>query len=172
VTPREAFARSGRDGDDAHHTLLGQRADRVQDIGPAPLLACRDGILSEVDPQEGAAFVFDTVRDLRPQALITWPPDGLSGHPDHIAVSRWTLLGYKTAQATEWAAALTLYRLVVPETVANVVGLSGLHTVRDEDVTLAVDVHPVWREKLRAIQCHRTQAGRAPSWMARQAEEG
>ena len=26
-------------------------------------------------------------RELRLQVLLTWPPDGVSGHPDHVAVS-------------------------------------------------------------------------------------
>jgi len=31
-----------------------------------------------------------------------------------------------------------------------------------QEVTLVVDVRPVWEQKLAAIRCHRTQAGGSP----------
>ncbi|MEA3375694.1 MAG: hypothetical protein U9R72_05790 [Chloroflexota bacterium] len=102
------------------------------------------------------------VGELRPQALITWPPDGLSGHADHVAVSRWTRLTFEAGGALGPEAPLALYHIAVPETVAETLGFSGLHAVRDEDVTLTVDVASVWEEKLGAIRCHRTQAGESP----------
>ena len=126
------------------------------------LLDYEDGTLSTVDDQEGAAHVLDAIDELRPQVLITWPPDGLSGHPDHVAVSRWTRLAFEAADDLGSGAQLALYHMVVPERVGDVLGFSGLHAVSDEDVTLTVDVAPVWEEKLSAIRCHRTQAGESP----------
>jgi len=137
-------------------------ACRALGIKPPRLLDYRDGTLSDVGDQEGTAHVLDAIGDLCPRALITWPTDGLSGHPDHVAVSRWTRLAFEAAHVLGPEAPLALYHLVVPETVANALGFSGLHAVRDEDVTLAVDVAPVWEEKLIAIRCHRTQAGESP----------
>ncbi len=119
----------------------------------------RDGTLHDVDEQEGMAHVLDVIRELRPQVLITWPPDGLSGHPDHVAVSRWTRLAFEAAHDLGPEAPLTLGHMVVLETVADALRFSGLHAVADEDVTLTVDVAPIWEEKLSAIRCHRTQAG-------------
>ncbi len=131
-------------------------------IAPPRLLDYRDGTLSDVNQQEGAAHVLDAVRELRPQALITWPPHGLSGHPDHVAVSGWTRLAFEATQATGLEAPLALYHMVIPERVAEAVGFSGLHATHDDDVTLTVDVTPVWEEKLSAIRCHRTQTGESP----------
>jgi len=37
-----------------------------------------------------------------------------------------------------------------------------LRAVPDEQVTLTVDVTPVWEQKLAAIRCHRTQRGASP----------
>ena len=137
-------------------------ACRALGIEPPRLLDYRDGTLSSVDPQEGKAHVLAAVRELRPQALITWPADGLSGHPDHVAVSEWTRLAFEAAHAMGVPASLALYYMAVPEAVAAAMGFSGLHAVPDEAVALAVDVHPVWAEKLRAIGCHRTQVGESP----------
>ncbi len=126
------------------------------------LLDCRDGTLGEVDEEEGRAQVLGVIREVRPQVLITWPPDGLSGHPDHIAVSGWTRLAFEAAQALGPEAPVAMYQMVVPASVARTLGFSGLQAVEDEDVTLKVDAGPVWEEKLRAIWCHRTQAGESP----------
>ena len=59
-------------------------------IEPPVLLDYHDGALIEVDEEEAVAQVMGIIRELRPQVLLTWPPDGVSGHPDHVAVSRWT----------------------------------------------------------------------------------
>jgi N-acetylglucosamine malate deacetylase 2 len=59
------------------------------------LLDYRDGTLAEVEPEEAVAKVLAAIRELRPQVLLTWPPDGLSGRPDHAAVSRWTGRAYQ-----------------------------------------------------------------------------
>jgi len=79
-----------------------------------------------------------------------------------VAVSEWTRLAFEAAHAMGVPAPLTLYYMAVLKAVAGALGFSGLHTVPDEAVTLAVDVIPVWEEKLRAIGCHRTQAGENP----------
>lgn len=97
-----------------------------------------------------------------PQLLLTWPQDGLSGHPAHMAVSRWTSLAFERAGAWGADAPAALYHLAVPRSVAEVLGISFLHTVPDEEVTLAVDVGSVWEQKWQAIRCHRTQAGESP----------
>jgi len=131
-------------------------------IEPPRLLDYCDGTLSDVDDEQGAAHVLTAVRELRPQALLTWPPDGLSGHPDHAAVSRWTALAFEQAGALGPDAPAALYHLAVPRSVAQALGLAHLHAVPDEEITLAVDVTPVWEQKLAAIRCHCTQAGESP----------
>ena len=66
-------------------------------IEPPRLLDYRDGTLAGVDEEEAVEQVLTVIRELRPQVLLTWPPDGLSGHPDHVAVSRWTALAFERA---------------------------------------------------------------------------
>lgn len=94
--------------------------------------------------------------------LLTWPPDGLSDHPNHVAVSRWAALAFERASALGQDAPVALYHLAVPRSVAEALGLAHLHAIPDEEVTLAVDVMPVWEQKLAAIRCHRTQLGGSP----------
>lgn len=128
-------------------------------IEPPSLLDYRDGTLADVDEEEAVAQVVAVIGKLLPQVLLTWPSDGLSRHPDHIAVSHWTSLAFRQAAALGPDAPAALYHLSVPRSVAKSLGLSHLHALPDEQVTLTVDVAPVWEQKLAAIRCHRTQAG-------------
>ena len=34
--------------------------------------------------------IAETIAALRPDAIVTFGPDGITGHPDHRAVSQWT----------------------------------------------------------------------------------
>jgi LmbE family N-acetylglucosaminyl deacetylase len=131
-------------------------------LEPPRLLDYHDGALTGVDEEEAVAQVLAAVRALRPQVLLTWPPDGLSGHPDHVAVSRWTALAFERAGALGADAPVALYHLAVPRSVADALGLTRLHARPDEELTLAVDVTVVWEQKMAAIRCHRTQWSSSP----------
>jgi LmbE family N-acetylglucosaminyl deacetylase len=49
-----------------------------------------DGGCAELDPQAPVSALRALLDDVRPDTVITFGPDGFTGHPDHIAVSRWT----------------------------------------------------------------------------------
>jgi LmbE family N-acetylglucosaminyl deacetylase len=48
-----------------------------------------DGECAWVDGDEAAARIRAVVDDVRPDTVVTFGPDGFTGHPDHQAVSRW-----------------------------------------------------------------------------------
>lgn len=135
-------------------------------LEPPVVLDYEDGALSEVGQEEGAAQVFALIQTVRPQVLLAWPLHGLSGHPDHVAVSQWTLTAYQQAVKAGIDGLAALYHLVVPDSIARELGMKQLHTLPDEDVTLTVDVECVWEKKMAAIACHRTQVGESPILLA------
>jgi len=137
-------------------------ACRALGIEPPLFLDYRDGTLTAADEGWAVERVLAVMDGLSPEALITWPPDGLSGHPDHIAVSRWATLAYERPAAEGWAMPLALYYLAVPRSVANRLGLTQLHATPDAEIDLTMDVSAVWERKMAAIRCHRTQAGESP----------
>jgi LmbE family N-acetylglucosaminyl deacetylase len=49
-----------------------------------------DGDLKEAEPEQAIRRIVPIVRQVRPQVVITFPPDGIYGHPDHIAISQLT----------------------------------------------------------------------------------
>jgi len=129
----------------------------------APLvLDYEDGRLAEVAQDEGVDQITSRIQAIHPQVLLTWPLHGLSGHPDHAAVSRWTLAAYHQAKKAGMDDLAALYHLVMPDSLAKELGLVQLHTLPDDEVTVTVDVQSVWKQKIAAISCHRTQAGESP----------
>jgi len=126
-------------------------------IEPPRFLDYRDGTLAQVDEEQAIEQVARVVRELCPEVLLTWPPDGISGHPDHMAVSRWTAEAFRRTISP-----LALFNMVVPRSLAHALEMRHLHTVPDEGVTVTVDVSAVWETKMSAIRCHRTQASGSP----------
>jgi N-acetyl-1-D-myo-inositol-2-amino-2-deoxy-alpha-D-glucopyranoside deacetylase len=113
------------------------------------------------------------MRYVRPDAVVTFGPDGLYWHPDHI---------YVHERVTEAAAQLApdpppLYYVVFPpDLMTNVLALARSVAPPEETLTLwdidaeafgayapaptlAVDVRPYVEHKLTALRAHRSQVG-------------
>ena len=49
-----------------------------------------DGDVDQADPEEIITKIVGYIRRIRPDVVVTFPPDGNYGHPDHIALSQFT----------------------------------------------------------------------------------
>jgi LmbE family N-acetylglucosaminyl deacetylase len=49
-----------------------------------------DGGCAAVPDEEAAAAIAEIVAEVRPDTVLTFGPDGGTGHPDHVSVCRWT----------------------------------------------------------------------------------
>ena len=74
-------------------------AAAVLGVGDLSLLDYRDRELDRADPVEAVARIAAHIRRVRPQVLITFPPDGGYGHPDHIAISQFATAAVVAAAA-------------------------------------------------------------------------
>ncbi len=59
-----------------------------------------DGKLDAVQDDLGISSILTLMRQSRPDVVVTFGPDGISGHPDHIAVNRWTTAAFDLHQQT------------------------------------------------------------------------
>jgi LmbE family N-acetylglucosaminyl deacetylase len=59
-------------------------------IEPAIRLGFEDGTCDRVPDRLGAAVVGALVDQVVPDVVVSFGPDGVTGHPDHRAVARWT----------------------------------------------------------------------------------
>lgn len=126
-------------------------------IEPPIVLDYEDGHLSEAAPQIIVAQILDMADKLRPQVMLTFGPDGLSGHPDHIAIGQFAAQAFRFADDV-----IALYTPAVPQSLATALGMTHIRAMPDEAITFRVDVSPVWESKLAAIRCHATQASSSP----------
>jgi N-acetylglucosamine malate deacetylase 2 len=126
-------------------------------ILPPQFLGYRDGCLDQADAEKVIAQIRSIMDALHPQVMLSFGPDGLSGHPDHIAIGNWALEAYQ--RAPDIAAFFTL---AVPQSLANQLGMRQVHPVADAEIAFGVDVSSVWETKLAAIHCHATQLSETP----------
>jgi len=52
-------------------------------------LPYEDGCCTTADSAEATRMVQQVLDDVRADTVVTFGPDGMTGHPDHIAVGRW-----------------------------------------------------------------------------------
>ena len=57
----------------------------------------RDGTCAEVPRDQGVARVRAFIEEVRPVRVLTFGPDGMTGHPDHKAVCAWTADAFEQA---------------------------------------------------------------------------
>lgn len=130
-------------------------------LEPPRVLDYEDGRLAEADPEQVTAQILAVVNDIHPQVLLTFGPDGLSGHPDHVAIGQCA--AEACARSNEIAA---LYTLAVPRSLAEQLEMRQVRAVPDEQISLRVDVSPVWESKQAAMACHATQRAATPQMSA------
>jgi LmbE family N-acetylglucosaminyl deacetylase len=63
-------------------------------------LGLRDGECDVADDDAQIRAVLDVIDDVRPDAIVTFGPDGITGHPDHRMVSSWTTQAWNQTDGT------------------------------------------------------------------------
>jgi LmbE family N-acetylglucosaminyl deacetylase len=152
-------------------------AARILGVRHVWFLGCRDGEVDRVDPGPVVREMVALIRRVRPQVLVTLPPYGSDGHPDHVAVSQLATSAALAAADTAYAresgpphVAAKLYFMVwtreVWDTYRTAFGLprfvvDGVERTPapwpDWAVTTVLDTSDVWRTVWEAVQCHRSQ---------------
>ena len=56
-----------------------------------------DGRCAEVPDELAVAALTEVMAEVRPDTVLTFGPDGGTGHPDHIAACRWSTLAFDRA---------------------------------------------------------------------------
>lgn len=143
-----------------------------------------DGTLADLPAGRLAREVAAALRRLRPDVVVTFGPDGVYGHPDHVAVSAatteaWDLAADPAADlpGAPHAAARLFYQVISAEAAEarnaarGPVMLNGVpHPFvgySDEEITTFVEATPFLETKIAALACHRTQTGTRMDEIAR-----
>lgn len=150
-------------------------AARVLGVRDLALLDYVDGDLDQADPQVIIPQIAAHLRRVRPQVVITFGPDGVYGHPDHIAISQFTTAAIVAAAGAGDSAApahrvdklyaiavtgpvVAQYEQVFGELVMHIDGAERRSTGwTDWAITTRLDTRRYWKQVLDAVACHCTQ---------------
>jgi LmbE family N-acetylglucosaminyl deacetylase len=124
----------------------------------------RDGACAAAPAAEAVAQLCEVIEEVVPDTVVTFGPDGNTGHPDHQAVSAWTTAAFGRAARP----GARLLHSAVPERWARRWG--ALHesldvfvpgypvTVPDDGLAFALALDPATvARKLRALAAQETQ---------------
>lgn len=70
-------------------------AQAVLGISEHHWLDYNDGCCEQVNTAEAVAKIRRFIEDIQPDSILTFGPEGMTGHPDHAAVSRWVGLAVR-----------------------------------------------------------------------------
>ncbi len=159
-------------------------ACEIYGIHPPRFLDYADGLLPLIHQGQAVGKVVRLIRELKPQVVVTFGPDGIYGHYDHIAVHRWTTIAVELAadatcfphhvnERCEPHQVSKLYYRVISEEQIQAMRERGEPAAMMMDgvpfsfvgppmaeITTVIDVSQYVEHKLRAIRCHATQVGR------------
>lgn len=114
-----------------------------------------DGTLANILDSEGANRLLALMRQSQPDVVVTFGPDGISGHPDHLAVYRWTTAAFDQYQLEE-KRPLRLY--YIAPSAATQMGCGIPPPTEAASGPLAfIDVGEFLMQKVRAAQQHQSQ---------------
>ena len=152
-------------------------------IHPPIFLDYVDGQMTIVNQGQAVAKLVRIIRELRPQVLITFGPEGIYGHYDHIVAHRWaTIAAELSADAACFPEQVAgtcqphaidkLYFSVLSEEAAAALGENGkpmavmmdgvpfyMASYKPGQITTVIDISAHVEAKLRAVHCHATQTG-------------
>jgi LmbE family N-acetylglucosaminyl deacetylase len=146
---------------------LGREPDRVE------FLRYPDGGLAEVPFEELVGRIAANLREERPDVVITFGPEGATGHPDHITVGRAATEAFHSVRAEGGEGLLRLLHNRLRKSdidwFSDELQRRGMdpidqtaifqpHGVPDELVNVIVDCRAARRRKRAALDQHRTQA--------------
>jgi LmbE family N-acetylglucosaminyl deacetylase len=80
------------DRDDFGDFREGELRRSLSEVGvdDVRFLGMRDGECDLVDDESAVRAIVEVLLAVRPDVVVTFGPDGMTNHPDHRAVSRWT----------------------------------------------------------------------------------
>jgi LmbE family N-acetylglucosaminyl deacetylase len=133
-------------------------------------------------PKEVVFRLVSIMRNLRPQVVVTFEPNGGYGHPDHIAIHKHTVAAFQSAADPEswpelgaaWQAQRLFYTAIPrsfflemrQKMVELGIDTSDLDDFDDpsagwpeDQINVRLDVSSSVESKWEALNCHRTQFG-------------
>jgi LmbE family N-acetylglucosaminyl deacetylase len=132
-----------------------------------------DGRLAEVPRDELVGEIGGALRSARPDVVVTFGPDGITGHADHVTIGAATTEAFHAARASGGEGFGNLLYTAIPASALDRLneglrerGLEPIDStqpfmprgVPDDEIGARVDCSAAYERKLEALRSHRTQA--------------
>ncbi len=138
-----------------------KNACKVYGIGEPYFLREQDGSLSSMQRHKVIVRRLSRIiQQVRPAAIITWGPEGLTGHPDHRAVSNLVTEILQKRQGVRGETDPKLYYVAYPKSRFSKPGPPFLRPVGSVDeslITTVIRAKDGLSAAVRAQKCYRSQ---------------
>ncbi len=142
------------------------RSLEILDVTDHRWLGHHDGDLPEVRRSTAVAQVADLIDEVRPDTIVTFGPDGMTGHEDHRTVSAWATAAWRETgrRSRLWYATLTPAFHRTWGRLNDEVGLwfEGARPPETRQSDLAAQIvcdDALARQKYAALRAHASQTG-------------
>ena len=167
LATRETLGRVREQEDRRAWRSVGREPDRHEFLRHA------DGGVADVPREDLVGTYVGILREERPDVVITFGPDGITGHSDHIAVGAAASEAFSRVAGESGSGPRRLLHLCIPAArlseFSDEIAARGGEPIDPtqpfqprgvDDALVAVDVDgsSVWRLKLQALLAHETQA--------------
>jgi LmbE family N-acetylglucosaminyl deacetylase len=136
------------------------------DVSEHHWLGHHDGELHRVPTDDGVRHIAELIEQIHPHTIVTFGPDGLTGHNDHRTVSNWVSLAWRITgrEGRLWHATFTPEFHQRWDAVNATAGLwmPGAVPPCDPPASLALAIHcdeDLLDRKLAALRGHASQTG-------------
>ena len=173
LTPGQAASHRGGAKSDEELAAMRRKefaaACEILKVRQAVMLDYPDGRLHRQDTYHVVCELSQHIRELRPQVLLAFGPDGgVTGHTDHAMSSIFATLAFHWAgranrypdQLTNGRQAHQIQKLYYS---ASDFTLSGYPTVVSPPITAMIDIGPHAKTKFAAFQAHISQVALIPN---------
>lgn len=134
----------------------------------------QEGLFHMANPEEVIDKISEIIRKLAPQIVVTFGPEGVYEHRDHVAISRWVTSAFHAVRQENLSHGsqfpLRLYDTAYPRSLFERLRTQGiefkidiggvLHWIQgvpDEKITTVIDISDFRLQKIEAFRCHASQ---------------
>ncbi|WP_409175252.1 PIG-L deacetylase family protein [Brevibacillus fortis] len=138
-----------------HRELELKTAAEVLGISRLDLFRYPDGSLQNADLDELVGKIREAIEEWKPHVVVTFPPDGVTGHPDHIVTCEATTRAVEQAEASLTPAEYPdLYYVSIPHYYDHCPDHGPKPAV---PITGKVDISGYRKQKGEALKAHLSQ---------------
>lgn len=141
-----------------------ENAAKITGISKIHYFGLMDGELYKYKVTTMANKILPIMKAEQPDVVITFEKNGGSKHPDHIKMSYATTHAFKEYMK-KTTKSVRLYHTVTPRSYYVQYEKAGLSNtgfgapkgVYDSHITTTLDISDVFDQKIKAVECHKTQ---------------